>query len=237
MLAPGAAGQDSGLKPASNANVLRPSTDNQEAFDPSLLPEEKGNPAEQSAPLQPASPRENAWPSASFSAFNYPSPGSSWYADGAMGAGRQYPSIDKSAEDRSPDQGVAGPAAALSFGRPVEASITSYFGWRSHKDRMHYGIDFAANKGTPIKASARGTVTWYTRDRDEGEYGKVVEINHGDGFTSIYAHCDSVIVSEGDQVEQGDVIGYVGNTGGVGYHLHFEIRHNGIPYNPLLSYL
>lgn len=183
---------------------------------------------------------EIAWPSPSpsFSTFNYPTPGSSWYGNSSIGAGRQYPGVDKRAEDQRPDQGIRGPEASMAFAYPVDAEITSYFGWRSHKDRMHYGIDFGAKKGTPILASARGTVTWYTRDTDKGEYGKVVEINHGGGFTSIYAHCKSVTVREGDQVEQGDVIGYVGSTGSAnGAHLHFEIRHDGIPYNPLLGYL
>lgn len=210
---------------------------NTEAFDLSLLPEEQSESvqAKPSATPPPADSQDLSWPSSAFSAFNYPEPGSSWYADSSIGAGSEYPNVNK--ESSASGQGIAGPAAHLSFMRPVEASISSHFGWRPDKERMHYGTDFAAGKGTPIKASARGTVTWYTQNEDKGAYGKVVEINHGNGFTSIYAHCDSVIVSEGDHVEQGDIIGYVGNTGGVETHLHFEIRHNGIPYNPLLSYL
>lgn len=181
---------------------------------------------------------EFLWPSSSFSTFNYPTPGSSWYGNGNIGAGRNYPGVDKRREDRVSDQGIHGPKAPVSFAYPVEAEITSYFGWRSNKDRMHYGIDFGAARGTPILASAQGTVTWYTRNTDKGEYGKVVEINHGDGFTTIYAHCKSVSVREGDNIKQGDVIGYVGSTGSAtGAHLHFEIRHDGIPYNPLLGYL
>ena len=116
--------------------------------------------------------------------------------------------------------------------------LTSPFGMRMHPtlgyERMHNGIDMAAPAGTPIYASRSGQVTRATYQ--EGGAGYYVSLNHGDGYGSIYMHMTHFIVDVGDFVQQGQVIGYVGNTGGIstGYHLHFGISYNGTYVNPLL---
>lgn len=96
--------------------------------------------------------------------------------------------------------------------------------------RPHRGIDLAAYRGTPIIASRSGTVTTATYDDECGWY---VIINHGDGFSSGYLHMLNYIVTPGQQVAAGEVIGYVGTSGlSEGYHLHFSIIHNGTYVNP-----
>lgn len=112
--------------------------------------------------------------------------------------------------------------------------FSSPFGMRIHpvyKDwRMHYGVDLGAAEGTPIIATRSGTVSAATFDRTAGFY---VNINHGDGFVSRYLHMTHYIVSVGQQVEAGQVIGYVGSTGtSTGAHLHFGIYYNGVAVNP-----
>ena len=96
----------------------------------------------------------------------------------------------------------------------------------------HNGVDFAAYRGTPIHATRSGTVT-KARSMTTS-YGNHVVINHGDGFSSLYAHMDYFVVSNGEYVHQGDVIGYVGSTGNsTGNHLHFTIMYNGDDVNPM----
>ncbi len=96
---------------------------------------------------------------------------------------------------------------------------------------MHSGIDVAAPRSAPIKASEGGTVIysgWY------GGYGKVVIVDHAKGMSSLYAHLSSTAVGVGSKVKQGDVVGYEGDTGyATGPHLHFEIRSDGRPQNPI----
>ena len=107
--------------------------------------------------------------------------------------------------------------------------ISSYYGIRNGK--MHTGVDFAANGGTPIYAWKSGKVTYKGWN---GSYGNFVEIDHGDGTVSRYAHCSKLAVSVGDKVSAGETIGYVGSTGNSrGNHLHFEIKVNGSFVNPL----
>lgn len=109
-------------------------------------------------------------------------------------------------------------------------SITSPYGERIHpitgKQDFHEGIDLAAPEGTPIYASRAGTVVyagWDNSSKLGG--GNYVSIDHGDGYKSQYMHMKEFIVEEGQQVVQGQIIGYVGDTGGVtGFHLHFVIR-------------
>lgn len=97
--------------------------------------------------------------------------------------------------------------------------------------RPHRGIDLAAYLGNPVYASRSGYVT--TADYEEGGAGNYVSINHGDGFSSVYMHLNSYIVSAGDYVSAGEVIGYVGTTGlSEGPHLHFGIAYNGTYVNP-----
>ena len=113
-------------------------------------------------------------------------------------------------------------------------AFTSPFGIRIHPiygyEKMHYGVDLAGPTGTPIYAARSGTVTTATYGSSGGYY---VNINHGDGFSSIYLHMTHYIVSVGQYVTQGQVIGYMGSTGAsTGPHLHFGIAYNGTYVNP-----
>lgn len=114
------------------------------------------------------------------------------------------------------------------FDKPSRGSVSSRFGQRW--SRQHTGIDIAAPKGTPNKAADGGTVTFAGWD---GNYGKLIIINHGNGLTTYYAHNDTIKVEKGQKVAKGDVIGTAGTTGNVtGPHLHFEVRKNGTPVDP-----
>lgn len=120
---------------------------------------------------------------------------------------------------------------------PASGPITSNYGMRYHpilhQSRLHSGIDIGASSGSPIKAADDGTVI-YTGWM--GGYGQVVVIDHGGGYSTLYAHMSSIAVGKGG-VKQGQTIGRVGSTGwSTGPHLHFEVRVNGNPQNPL-SYL
>lgn len=115
-------------------------------------------------------------------------------------------------------------------------TLTSPFGMRVHPIRgtwtMHNGVDLAAAQGTPIYAAKSGKVT--TTSYQAGGAGYYVSINHGDGFSSIYMHMTHYIVSPGQYVNAGQVIGYVGSTGGsTGPHLHFGISYKGTYVNPM----
>jgi len=114
------------------------------------------------------------------------------------------------------------------FIRPVNVGV--YRGWGMRWGRMHYGLDYAASTGTSIYASDGGTVTtagWH------GNYGYYIKIDHGGGFTTLYAHCSKLLVKVGDKVYQGQRIGLVGNTGrSTGPHCHFEIFKYGKNVNP-----
>ncbi len=128
------------------------------------------------------------------------------------------------------------PESTGSFSYPVRAPITSPFGPRRHPifgvRSMHSGIDLAAPYGTPIKASEGGVVIysgWY------GGYGKVVILDHAKGFSTLYAHLSSTKVTVGARVKQGEVVGFEGSTGyATGPHLHFEVREQGKPKNPVI---
>lgn len=113
--------------------------------------------------------------------------------------------------------------------------VTSPYGMRLHPIqgvwKMHHGVDLAANQGDTIVATRSGYVAEAGWDSWGG--GNYVSINHGDGYTSIYMHMTYYVVSKGDWVNAGDVIGYVGSTGGsTGPHLHFSIYYNGSSVNP-----
>jgi len=113
--------------------------------------------------------------------------------------------------------------------------ITSPFGYRRHPIsgdvRMHTGVDLAAQTGTKIYAADSGTVIhsgWL------GGYGYCVMVDHHNGYVSLYGHCSKLVVDVGDNVRRGDYIAQVGSTGAsTGPHLHFEIRRNGTPIDPL----
>ena len=124
------------------------------------------------------------------------------------------------------------PNVGINFAYPVNSpNISSGYGARW--GRTHKGIDFAESTGTNIYASAPGTVTfsgWNT-----GGFGYLVIISHGNGVQTYYAHCSSLVAKVGQNVSQGQLIAKVGNTGrSFGAHLHFEIRVNGVAYNPAL---
>lgn len=113
--------------------------------------------------------------------------------------------------------------------------FSSPFGWRIHPIhgdwRFHYGVDLSAPQGTPIYASRSGVVT--TTAYEAGGAGYYVSINHMDGFTTRYLHMTHYIVSPGQYVAAGQVIGYCGSTGGsTGPHLHFSVYYNGVAVNP-----
>ena len=113
--------------------------------------------------------------------------------------------------------------------------VSSPFGYRKHpvtgEWAMHKGVDLPAPKGTPIYATRSGYVTIATYHSTAGNY---VTINHQDGFTSVYMHMTHDVVSVGEYVKAGELIGYVGNTGrSKGYHLHFGISYNGSYVNPM----
>ncbi|MDQ3980808.1 MAG: peptidoglycan DD-metalloendopeptidase family protein [Actinomycetota bacterium] len=115
------------------------------------------------------------------------------------------------------------------------APITSPFGYRVHPiygdARLHTGVDMGASSGTPIRAAGNGVVViaeWY------GGYGNATIIDHGNGLATLYGHQSSFGVSAGQRVTQGQVIGRVGCTGScTGPHLHFEVRVDGTPVNPM----
>lgn len=121
------------------------------------------------------------------------------------------------------------------FIRPVDGPIVSGFGYRFHpifkRVKFHYGVDISAPSGTPIRAVADGVVVFSGWRR---AYGNTVILDHGNGLATLYAHCSRLLVSEGEVVKQGQVIGLVGSTGlSTGPHLHFEVRRYGKPINPL----
>ncbi len=115
---------------------------------------------------------------------------------------------------------------------PVNGTITSGFGYRW--GRQHEGIDIGAAEGTPIWAAEDGTVVLQQSEAESGGYGNYTCVDHGGGLSTCYAHQSAFNVSIGDSVQQGQVIGLVGNTGNsFGAHLHFEVRVNGVAYDPM----
>ena len=126
------------------------------------------------------------------------------------------------------------PTGTLQWPLPVAGTITSQFGHRvdpiTGEVSSHTGTDIACAEGTPILAAADGTVTVANSlDSWGGSYGYYIQIDHGGGLETLYAHCSSICVTTDQQVQAGQVIGYVGHTGrATGSHLHFEIHINKI---------
>lgn len=113
---------------------------------------------------------------------------------------------------------------------------TSKFGLRKHPIRKykqhHNGVDLSAPEGTPIRAVLDGIVVYSSRYKG---YGNLVTIMHRGGFTTLYGHCQRIVVQTGQKVHAGQIIAYSGSTGlATGPHLHFEIRYNGRPVDPEL---
>lgn len=118
----------------------------------------------------------------------------------------------------------------VNLSRPVSGRISSRYGQRW--GTTHKGLDIAAPKGTPIYAAGSGKITTSSYGWNGG-YGNYVVIDHGSGVTTAYGHCSSLVAKYGQNVNKGDLIAYVGNTGDSrGNHLHFEIRVNGVAQNP-----
>ena len=142
--------------------------------------------------------------------------------------------IARMAEDKAPSKLRDLLPASRIMSLPSDGYVSSPYGWRTHPirgtRRLHTGMDFAANYGTPIRAAKPGTVIysgWY------GGYGKTIIINHGKGITTLYAHSSKLYVKSGQKVKRGQAISAVGSTGlSTGPHLHFEVRKNGTPVNP-----
>ncbi|MBI3922021.1 MAG: peptidoglycan DD-metalloendopeptidase family protein [Armatimonadetes bacterium] len=121
------------------------------------------------------------------------------------------------------------------FIRPVSGSVSSSFGYRRHPifkvRRLHTGVDLSAAYGTIVKAAGGGRCIFAGWKR---AYGQTVVVDHGGGLATVYGHCSALMVSSGSRVTQGQSIARVGSTGiSTGPHLHFEVRRNGSPVNPL----
>jgi len=120
------------------------------------------------------------------------------------------------------------------LGRPLPGAISSPFGNREDpvtgEKAFHSGVDLQARRGEMVKATAEGTVI---QANYNGDYGNVVELRHGNGFTTSFAHLQSFNVKIGDRIKRGQVIGLAGNSGrSTGVHLHYELCLNGKPINP-----
>lgn len=118
--------------------------------------------------------------------------------------------------------------------RPAEGIFSSGFGSRecpfTGLPEFHSGLDIANHQGTPILATADGTITFVG---EKGPMGRIVVINHGHGLVTRYAHIDEALKKQGDRVKRGDVVARMGNTGrSTGPHVHYEVRINGVPVDP-----
>jgi len=119
-------------------------------------------------------------------------------------------------------------------GWPTKGWLTSYFGMRKSpftgRRVMHEGLDIAANVGTPVVATADGVVA---RVKYSPGYGKMIIIDHGYGYRTVFGHNSKILVKAGQRIKRGDIVAKVGNTGqSTGPHLHYELRLNGVPIDP-----
>lgn len=154
-------------------------------------------------------------------------------AAAAAAAAANKPSSGSNSSSSSSSGGAS--SGGFAFPLAYSTGVTCAYGPRVHpingNKSFHYGVDLAAGMKTEIYATKSGTVTGATYGEANGYY---VTINHGDGYSSIYAHMTNYVVSVGDSVKQGQLIGYVGTTGwSTGPHLHFEILYNGSNVNPM----
>jgi len=120
-------------------------------------------------------------------------------------------------------------------GRPINGGwLSSYYGMRTDpfhgRREMHKGVDFAGKMGDDVVATAAGVVTWAGKRYG---YGQLVEINHGNGYSTRYGHCQEILVKLGDKVEQGQAIALMGSSGrSTGPHVHYEVLQDGRQVNP-----
>ena len=131
------------------------------------------------------------------------------------------------------DAGARGPAAAtVPSGWPLPGDVgvvSSSFGARRGA-RTHQGVDFRAPRGTKVVATADGVVSFAGRS---GDYGRMVVVDHGNGWETRYAHLHRIKVEKGDRVRRGRKLGTVGHSGNAGgNHLHYEVRRGGVPIDP-----
>lgn len=139
--------------------------------------------------------------------------------------------LQREIERLASKEGVA--PSGLSW--PLNSSVSSPFGYRVHPilgvRRLHTGVDINGVSGTPIASAATGRVIMA---QTYGGYGRAVVIDHGGGMTTLYAHQSKIAVTVGQTVDRGQIVGYVGCSGScTGSHLHFEVRKNGVPVDPL----
>ena len=156
---------------------------------------------------------------------------------------RQLDALTRALDDRGDKLGALDSVYTIDSARkkliptvlPVQAAWnSSTYGWRidpfTGQRAFHEGIDFIASAGTPIRAAAGGVVVF---SDFHPQYGNMVEIDHGNGLVSRYAHASKLLVKAGDVVLSGALIAEVGRSGrSTGTHLHFEVRHRGVPQNP-----
>ena len=131
---------------------------------------------------------------------------------------------------------ISSPPSVFPINNSTKKDITAFFGKKGkhpkvNKDVLHTGIDIRANLGTPILATADGSIA---KAAMQGNWGNLIVITHTDGYETWYAHLKGFNVNEKQEVKKGDIIGYVGNTGlSTGPHLHYEVKQNGKHLNPL----
>ncbi len=118
---------------------------------------------------------------------------------------------------------------------PTQGWISSEFGYRispfTGQREFHKGLDISGPEGTPIIAPAEGVAIFTGKN---GAYGLSLVLDHGNGITTRYAHLLKIVIKNGEKVKRGEIIAYMGNTGrSTGPHLHYEVRLNGVPVNPL----
>lgn len=153
--------------------------------------------------------------------------------------------IDSTLEESAPVAAPVGPTLSWSGERYSQTTPTTTmnFDWPVEDARLsrgfllgkrwHYGLDLAAKKGTPILASEAGVVIYV--GKGFSGYGKLIVVEHNDTWATLYSHLNKFSVKEGDKVRRGQKIGEMGRTGrATGVHLHFEIRYNRQPVNPLM---
>lgn len=160
-----------------------------------------------------------------------PSPSPAGTDQGILMAGRKTVPPQQSGPENTVEDI---PSIPFPYVSPVPMAVSSGFGYREHPNsgelRFHYGVDLAADSGQPVLAFADGQVSFAGKD---DEYGNYCILSHAEGFSTLYAHMSRLAVEEGQEVEIGQELGIVGQTGNAtGPHLHFELMHQGTYLDP-----